>query len=63
MAVRAAINVANLLVWASWAGDASHQAARQEDGYQHALAEVTGFDPVACRFTGTYRPAHPFLCL
>jgi len=30
--------------------DASQQAARQEDGYQYALTEVTGFDPVASRF-------------
>ena len=43
-----------LTLWlAGWAGDASHQAARSEGGYQHALTEVTGFDPVACRFTGT----------
>jgi len=42
------------LVWAGWAGDTSHRAARPEDGYQHALTEVAGFDPVACRFTGTW---------
>ena|ERR1700733_14874029 len=41
-------------VWAGWAGDTSHRAARPEDGYQHALTEVAGFDPVAYRFTGTW---------
>jgi hypothetical protein len=46
--------VANPLVWAGWAGDISYQAARSEDGYQHALTEVTGFDLVACRFTATW---------
>jgi len=42
------------LVWAGWAGGTSHRAARPEDGYQHVLTEVAGFDPVACRFTDTW---------
>ena len=30
------------------------QAARPDAGYQHALTELTDFDPVACRFTDTW---------
>jgi SAM-dependent methyltransferase len=51
---RAIIDVANSLVWAGWAGDISHRAARPDAGYQHALTELTDFDPVACRFTDTW---------
>lgn len=51
---RAIIDVANPLVWAGWSGDISHRAARPDAGYQHALTERTGFDPVACRFTDTW---------
>ena len=51
---RVIIDVANPLVWARWAGDTSHRAARPDAGYQHALTELTDFDPVACRYTDTW---------
>jgi SAM-dependent methyltransferase len=51
---RAIIDVANPLVWARWAGDTSHRAARPDAGYQHALTELTDFDPAACRYTDTW---------
>jgi SAM-dependent methyltransferase len=51
---RAIIDVANPVVWAGWAGDTSHRTARPDAGYQHALTELTDFDPVACRFIDTW---------
>jgi len=50
----ALIDIANPLVWASWAGQDDTRSPDPDRGYRHHLGEHIDFDSVAFRFTDTW---------